>query len=152
MNLNESFKVFELNLLRQSGVMVTPQQVGLKSDPIAALQAKNATGMFGNVLNQLNGGSNLASNTALSTAMTPPVPPTPPADPANAAAQAKYQQELLAYQSNFQIYNQRFMQLLLNQMSNIQMSIRASAAQANNNANNNNSSSSSSDLGIGGIL
>lgn len=150
MNFSQSIKIFEFNLLRQSGVVVTPQQVGLKTDPFAALQARSASSLFGNVLNNINGG-NLTSSTALSTAMTPPILPTPPADPTNAAAQAKYQQALLTYQSNFQIYNQRFMQLMLNQMSNMQMSMQqSSAAQANNSSSSN--SSSSDGLGVGGIL
>lgn len=149
MNFNQSLKIFEFNLLRQSGVVVTPQQVGLKTDPFAAVQAN---GLFGNVLNNLNGNS-LSSSTALTSAMTPPVLPTPPADPTNAAAQAKYQQDLLTYQSNFQIYNQRFMQLMLNQMSNMQMSMqRASMAQSSNSSSSGSSSSSSDGLGVGGIL
>ncbi len=151
MKLSDSFKVFELNILRQSGKMITPQQVGLKSDPIAAMQAQSASSMFGNVLNQLGGNTQFGGAYGLSaTGMVPPVPPTPPADPTNATAQAKYQQDLLTYQSNFQIYNQRFMQLLLTQMSNMQQSMRASAAQSTNTSSS--GGSSSTDLGVGGIL
>jgi|GEM_PF-1893010 len=151
MNFNYAFKVFELNLLRQSGAMVTPQQVGLSSDPMAAMQLKSASSMFGNVLGQLNGNGSYTTNSMLSAAMTPPVPPTPPANPSDPVAQAKYQQALLTYQSNFQIYNQRYMQLLLNQMSNMQMSMQSTAMQSNSSSSSS-SGSSSPDLGIGGIL
>jgi hypothetical protein len=152
MSFGKTFKIFELNILRQSGMAITPQQVGLKNDPIADLQAKNATSLFGNVLNQL-GGTSLTNNTALATALTAPVPPTPPADSTDTAAQAKYQQALLTYQSSFQVYNQRFMQLLLNQISNLQLSIRNSAAQSSSSSSSStNGSSSTTDLGVGGIL
>jgi len=145
MNFSKAFKVFELNMLRQSGITVTPQQVGLKSDPIADLQAKNTTGAFGSLLNQMG------LNTMQS--LTPPVPPTPPGDPNDAAAQAKYQQALLSYQSSFQVYNQRFMQLMMQQMQAMQQSLSASQQKAAS-ANGSSASSGSSDIpiGVGGIL
>jgi hypothetical protein len=147
MSFGKSLKIFQYNLLRQAGVNVTPQQVGLKTDPFAAIQAKSASSLFGNVLGQV-------SANGYGTGMSVPVPPTPPADPADAAAQAKYQQELLTYQSNFQLYNQRFMQLLLNQMSNMQISMQRAAFQNGNTAPSNGSDSSSSgnEFGIGSIL
>jgi hypothetical protein len=141
MNFSKAFKVFQLNILRQSGIAVTPQQLGLKSDPIADLQAKNATGGFGNILSNLGGAKGL----------TPPVPPTPPANATDPAAQAKYQQELLAYQNNFQIYNQRFMQLMLSQIQALQQSIRSSTQNNGNSANGSNLTSSRP-IGVGGIL
>lgn len=151
MSFGKSLKIFQYNLLRQSGVMVTPQQVGLKTDPFAAIQAKSASSMFGNVLGQV--GAN-GYGGAYSTGMSVPVPPTPPADPADAAAQAKYQQDLLTYQSNFQLYNQRFMQLLLNQMSNMQMAMQRASFQGGNTAasSSGDSSSSANEFGIGSIL
>ena len=142
MNFNYALKVFQLNMLRQSGIAVTPQQVGLKSDPIADLQAKNSTSLFSSVLSQYG---------TTTTGLVPPVPPTPPADPTDSTAQAKYQQQLLTYQSNFQVYNQRFMQLLLSQLSNMQLSMR-NAAQSGSSTSSSSSSTSTSDLGIGGIL
>lgn len=144
MNFSKAVKVFELNLLRQSGVAITPQQVGLKSDPIADLQAKNATGTFSSLLGNL-------SSTSLQ-GFTPPVPPTPPSDPTDSAAQAKYQQELLTYQSNFQLYNQRFMQLMVSQIQALQQSISANSQQNGSSSNSDSSSSSSTPIGVGGIL
>lgn len=141
MNFTEAFKVFELNILRQSGVTVTPQQLGLKSDPIADLQAKSAlsqNGSFGNILGKL--GANSLQG------LTPPTPPTPPADPTDTAAQAKYQQDLLTYQNSFQVYNQHFMQLMLMQFQQLQQSIAAGQQQQNK------SSSPEAGIGTGGIL
>lgn len=119
MNFSEAFKVFQLNILRQSGVMVTPEQVGLKRDPIAEMQAKSMNGPFANVLGQMGGGANGMAVPGLN----PPKLPTPPVDPANAEAQAKYHQELLAYTQNFQLYNQRFMQLMLSRMAQMQQAM-----------------------------
>ncbi len=144
MNFSKAFKVFELNMLRQSGITVTPQQVGLKSDPIADLQAKNTTGAFGNLLNQMG------VNTMQS--LTPPVPPTPPSDPNDAAAQTKYQQALLTYQSNFQVYNQRFMQLMMQQMQAMQQSFSANQQKASASGSSGSSGSSDIPIGVGGIL
>jgi hypothetical protein len=150
MNFSTAFKVFELNVLRQVGVSVTPQQVGLKSDPIADLQAKNATSGFSNILGNLSNLGNTAATSA--TGLTPPVPPTPPADPTDAAAQTKYQQDLLTYQNNFQIFNQRFMQLMLGQIQALQQSINLSNQQSSTNTKNSGGDSSSVPVGVGGIL
>ncbi|MCE3235158.1 MAG: hypothetical protein K0Q50_1338 [Vampirovibrio sp.] len=144
MNFAKAFKVFELNLLRQAGVAVTPQQLGLKSDPIADLQAKNTTGAFSSLLGKMGSGSLQG--------FTPPVPPTPPADATDAAAQAKYQQDLLAYQNNFQLYNQRFMQLMLNQIQSLQQAISANNQQNNSSGNSSGDLTSSRPIGVGGIL
>lgn len=150
MNFSYAFKVFELNVLRQVGVSVTPQQVGLKSDPIADLQAKNATSGFSNILGNLGNLGNISATNAAG--LTPPVPPTPPADPTDAAAQAKYQQALLTYQNNFQVFNQRFMQLMLGQIQSLQRSINLSNQQTSSANANNTGSSNSTPAGVGGIL
>ncbi|HEY9687504.1 MAG TPA: hypothetical protein V6C52_11055 [Coleofasciculaceae cyanobacterium] len=140
MDFTQALKVFELNILRQSGIMVTPQQLGLKTDPIADLQAKNAQSSFDGILGKMMGGT---------TALTPPTPPTPPADPNDAAAQAKYQQDVLAYQQSSQLYNQRLMQMMLQQLQGIQQAIAAGQKAQSNSAS---TSSSDIPLGIGGIL
>jgi hypothetical protein len=142
MNFSKDLKVFELNILRQAGVSVTPQQVGLKSDPIADLELQNATGSFSNILSSLGGGTQ---------GLVPPVPPTPPSDPTDTAAQAKYQQDLLTYQSNFQVYNQRFMQLMMSQMQALQQSINMSNQQSSSTSSTS-SDSSATPTGVGGIL
>jgi hypothetical protein len=141
MDFSQAFKVFELNLLRQIGVTVTPQQVGLKSDPIADLKAKNATSAFGTILGNLTGTNTTAS-------ASPPQPPTPPTDTTDQAAMLKYQQDLLTYNQSYQLYNQQFMRLLLTQLQSVQQSVIASQ----NNTANANSSSSNSPIATGGIL
>lgn len=139
MKFSEAFKVFQLNILRQAGVAVTPQQVGLKSDPIADLQAKNVQSSFDNILSRLGGGNFQG--------LTAPKPPTPPIDPSDAAANTKYHQEMAAYMQNIQLYNQRFMQLMLQQLQSMQQSMAASRQN-----DNQSSSTSNISLGVGGIL
>jgi hypothetical protein len=136
MNFGTAFKVFQLQLLKQSGMAVTPQQLGLKSDPIADLQAKNATGSFGNVL----GGLSL------------PVLPTPPADATDAAAQTKYQADLLKYNNSFQAYNQRLMMMLLNQMQSMQQTMASIQKNSSNSSSSTNTSPSDAVSSVGGIL
>lgn len=136
MNFGTAFKVFQLQVLKQSGMPVTPQQLGLKSDPVADLQAKNATGSFGNVL----GGLSL------------PVAPTPPADMADAAAQAKYQADLLKYNNSFQAYNQRLMMMLLNQMQAMQQTMASIQKNSRNNSSGADTGVSETVSSVGGIL
>jgi len=148
MNFMNTVKVFEINVLRQAGVTISPSQLGLKSDPVADLQAQSGFSAFGSVLNKLTGNSTMSSS-AMSTYYTPPNPPTPPTDLTDNAAMLKYQQEMLTYNQSYQAYNQRMMQLMLRQMQQMQQS----AMQAQSASSSNTSSSSSSDgLGIGGIL
>lgn len=135
MNFGKAVKVFQLQILKNSGVAVTPQQLGLKSDPIADLQAKTASNSFSSVLGGL----------------TVPTPPTPPTDLSDTAAQAKYQQDLLTYNHNFQLYNQRVMQLMMNQFQTMQQSL-ASIQQNNTNSSSSSSTTSTSVSGVGGIL
>ena len=146
MQFLQAVKVFELNLLRQAGVTLTPQQVGLKSDPIADLQAKNTTSPngFGNILNTL------ANNGA--TGMALPQPPTPPVNLDDKAAMLKYQQDLLAFNQNSQLYNQRMMQMLLQQFQTIQQQALANRNAATPGSSTDSSSTSTTPLGVGGIL
>lgn len=136
MSFSKAVKIFELNILRQAGVAITPQQVGLKSDPIADLQARNSNSVFGTMLSRMG--------------MTTPTPPTPPTDLTDTTAVNTYHQELLAYSQNMQMYNQRFMQMMLTQMQNMQQSMMRS--QQSQSATSSSTSSSNIDLGIGGIL
>lgn len=133
MSFGKAVKIFQLQILKQAGVNVTPQQLGLKSDPIADLQAQNATGSFRNVLGGL----------------TPPKPPVPPADLTDEAAQTQYQQDLLAYNNTFQSYNQRMMQMMMQQFQAMQQSLAA----IQKNSNTSSSTTERSDTGaVGGIL
>ena len=148
MNFMNTVKVFEINVLRQAGVTVSPSQLGLKSDPVADLQAQSGFSAFGSLLNNLTGNKTMSSS-AVSTYYTPPTPPTPPTDTTNSAAMLKYQQDMLTYNQSYQAYNQRMMQLMLRQMQQMQQS----AMHAQSASSSSTSSSSSSDgLGIGGIL
>lgn len=135
MNFGKAMKVFQLQILRSSGVAVTPQQLGLKSDPIADLQAQTANNSFSNVLGGL--------------AM--PTPPTPPTDTADSATQAQYQQDLLTYNHRFQMYNQRVMQLMLNQFQAMQQSMVAMQRNGTNGAASTDTTATSV-TGVGGIL
>lgn len=138
MNFFDAFKVFQLNILRQSGMAVTAQQVGLKTDPILDLQTKNLNnGTFSNVLNRLG--------------MTAPTLPALPEDTTDQAAMKTYHQQMLAYSQNMQLYNQRFMQLMLSQMQQMQ---QAMAQQRTSSASSTDSgvSADSTPLGVGGIL
>lgn len=137
MKFSEAFKVFQLNILRQAGIQVTPDQLGLKRDPIADLQLKNSSSTFNSILGRVGG------NPAT---MEAPAPPTPPADPLDPVAQSQYQQELLAYQQSLQAYNQRFMQMMLQQFNMLQRSLQAQQKQ------NSSSSASERPIGTGGIL
>jgi hypothetical protein len=133
MSFGKAVKIFQLQILKQAGINVTPQQLGLKSDPVADLQAQNYTGSFRNVLGGL----------------TPPTPPLPPADLTDVAAQTQYQQDLLAYNNTFQSYNQRMMQMMLQQFQAMQQSLAA----IQRNGNTASSDTASSDTGaVGGIL
>jgi hypothetical protein len=146
MNFLQAVKVFEINVLRQSGVSILPSQLGLKSDPVADMQALNANSAFGTLLGKITG----TTTTSVAGAYTLPAPPTPPADVTDQAAMLKYQQQLLTYNQTSQLYNQRMMQALMNQMQTIQQT----AMQARNSASSSSSGSSSDTdaLGIGGIL
>lgn len=139
MSFSEAFKVFELNLLRQSGVNVTAEQVGLKTDPIAALQSKNLTNSpFSMMLSRMG--------------MTTPVAPTLPSDTTDTAAMKTYNQQLVAYNQNMQLYNQRFMQLMLSQMQQMQQTLATNKTSDSSSSASSTSASSSDGLGIGGIL
>lgn len=145
MQFLQAVKVFEMNVLRQSGITITPDQLGLKSDPIADLQAKNAAtaSPFSSLLGTLTGNSTTAS--AL------PTPPTPPTDLEDKAAMLKYQQDLLSYNQNYQLYNQRMMQALLQQFQSLQQQ-QAAATKSASSSSSSSSSSDSASLGMGGIL
>ncbi|HEY9745078.1 MAG TPA: hypothetical protein V6C99_02545 [Oculatellaceae cyanobacterium] len=138
MSFSKAFKIFQLNVLRQAGVAITPEQVGLKSDPILDLQAKNLTNStFSTLLSRLG--------------MSTPVAPTLPEDTSDTEAMKTYHQQMLAYSQNLQLYNQRFMQLMLNQMQQMQQVLaqqRSSAVSGSTGT----SSVDSGSLGVGGIL
>lgn len=138
MNFGYALKVFQYNILRQSGISVTPQQVGLKSDPFAQYQQIPGMSSFNGVMQSLGGQTNTP---ALS-------PPTPPTDMTNMEAVTQYNQELLAYQRSTQAHNQQMMQLLLSRINAMQQSINLSNQQRKSSSLSDNTGS----LGVGGIL
>lgn len=142
MSFSTSLKVFQLNILRQAGITIRPEQVGLKSDPVADLQAKNSTSGFNQLLNQISFGQN-------GNGLTAPVPPVPPTDLSNQADVAQYQQDVLAYQNNFQVYHQGMLQVMMRQFQLLQQSVVNANKQTTSTSDNN---SDTVELGIGGIL
>ncbi|MEM0951114.1 MAG: hypothetical protein AAGI66_03110 [Cyanobacteria bacterium P01_H01_bin.74] len=137
MSFSEAFKIFQLNILRQSGVAIRPEQVGLKRDPIAELQAQGINQPFNAVL------GNTINN------LTPPVPPVPPTDLNDSQAQQQYQQDVLTYQNNFQIYHQRVIQTMMQQFQQMQRSIAEASRSAGTSSAEAGASESSA---VGGIL
>ncbi len=137
MKLNAIWKMVQYNLLTQAGIPVTPEQLGIK--PNASTNGVNSP--FSQILNGQNGGVG-----------TMPTPPTPPTDLTDAAAVAKYNQDLLTYNQQFQQYQLRMMQVMNQRFLQMQQAIQQAAR------NNASSSSSSSSLnrnervGVGGIL
>jgi hypothetical protein len=139
MKFSNALKVFELNVLRQAGMVITPQQVGLKSDPILDLQAKTLNNSaFSTMLGRLG--------------MTTPVPPTLPADQTDTEAMSAYHQQMLAYTQSMQLYNQRFMQLMLNQMQQMQQAMAQQRSSASVGGSGTMGVIDDSSLGVGGIL
>ena len=107
MNFGKALKMVEFNLLQQSGIQVTPEQLGIKPGDMAA----NALGGLG---------SSTGSFASVLGGLKMPTPPTPPADPANMAQQDKYNRELLAYNQQMFTQNQQFFRQMMMQMSQLQ--------------------------------
>jgi len=130
MNFGKLAKIAEYNILTQSGIAVTPDQLGLK-----------ATDLSGSIpgISSITGGTSSFNNVLSNMQM--PTPPTPPADPTDAAAEAKYNQELLAYNQQIYTQNQQMMQQMMRQMSQMQFS----SMQASNNSSSSSSTSNSVD-------
>lgn len=143
MNFSDTFKVFQINILRQAGITVSPEQIGLKSDPIADLQAKSSQNTFSQLLGQMTGSGN---------GLTVPTAPTPPEDPTDKQALLEYHQALTVYNNESQLYNQKYMQMMLNRMMQFQQQMSMQAQQSNTQNKTSTSSQSGVSLGIGGIL
>jgi hypothetical protein len=101
MGFSQAIKMFQYNLLRRSGVNISPTQVGLKLDANGQL-----SGSFASIL---------ANNTQQANGLTIPEMPELPTDPTDTVAQQEYQNQLLEYQQNMQAYNQRYMQVMMSQ-------------------------------------
>jgi isopenicillin N synthase-like dioxygenase len=140
MSFGTIMKLFQYNILSQSGIAVTPQQLGLKPEQVSAmagLAGGNAT--TSSPFSQFLGTQNANLPTA----------PTAPEDPADTAAQAKFNQEMVAYNQQMQAYNQRMMQMLLQQFNLMQQKIQSINTQQSNNQNRDLAFDRS---GVGGIL
>lgn len=115
MGFSQAIKMFQYNLLRRSGVNISPQQVGLKLDANGQL-----SGSFASIL---------ANNTQQANGLALPEMPELPSDPSDTVAQQEYQNQLLEYQQNMQAYNQRYMQLMMTQfqrqLAGIQQALQA---------------------------
>ncbi len=105
MKIGHLFKVFQYNLLRQGGVAVTPEQLGLKTDPYA--------GTVGN-----SPFSQILQNQQNMLGMTLPMPPVAPTEVGE--GQGRFNQEMIAYNQRLHAYNQRMMQIMMMQISQLQ--------------------------------
>ncbi|MBX2860203.1 MAG: hypothetical protein KTR14_03145 [Vampirovibrio sp.] len=140
MNFGLFAKSIGFSILQNSGIPVTPDQIGIKVTNPEALNGGFGSFLSGNTNTQISG---------------PPTPPEPVTsdDPEE---QAKYNEALLAYNQQFQLYNQQMHQLLLQRIQQIQIAQQQALrqqqqAQSSTDANNSNSSTFST-LGTGGII
>jgi hypothetical protein len=143
MNVSNMLKVFEYSILREGGVNVNYEQFGLKSDPYAALNQSS----FSSFLNSAGFTTGTGSSSGT---VTMPTAPTPPTDSTDAAAQSRYQQELVNYSQQLQTYNQNMMRLMLQQFQLMQQRMQSQLSASRSSSSS--SSSTSSVLGTGGII
>jgi hypothetical protein len=138
MKLNAIWKMVQFNLLTQAGIPVTPEQLGIKPNA-----ANGTNSPFSQILNGQNGGVG-----------SMPTPPTPPADMTDAAAVAKYNQDLLTYNQQFQQYQLRMMQMMNQRFMQMQQAIQQAARNNASTSNRSGSSALNSNerIGVGGIL
>ncbi len=140
MNFGKTLKIVQFNILKQAGISVTPQQVGLKEDPFAKYQNTNSP--FSALL------GNLTGNTSTGNALSIPQAPTPPTDTSDPLAQAEFNQAMVAYNQQLYAHNQSIMQQIIFQIQSLQQQI-----QANNSANASGISKTfEPSLGVGDIL
>lgn len=110
MNIGKVFKLVQFNLLTHGGVAVTPDQLGLKPEDVG-----QASGLsFDQVLRQQGIPGTAGAQQAF------PKPPTPPADPADTEAQAKFNQEMVAYNQRLFAMNQQLLRLVMAQFQRFQ--------------------------------
>lgn len=147
MRFSTLLKAFEYSILNQGGVSITPEQLGLKVKNPNFPGTGSSTGLSGGFSSFLNQAQNGLVSGALPTA---PTPPTPPADPANTVEQAKYQQELVAYNQKFQTYHLRTMQLMSQRFELMLQNVQRTQQQAQSSKAG--TSLDQSNSGVGGIL
>jgi hypothetical protein len=132
MNFGLFIRAAGFSILQNSGIPVSPEQVGIKVKNPGAL---SGTGPFSQFLS-LN-----------RQALQPPKAPVPPADSSDPAAQAKYNEELLAYNNQYQAYNHQLYQMMIRQFQQMQYQQQVQARQSQAAP-----ISRDTDLGVGGIL
>lgn len=147
MRFSTLLKAFEYSILNQGGVSITPEQLGLKVKNPNFPGTGSSTGLSGGFSSILNQAQNGLASGALPTA---PTPPTPPADPTNATEQAKFQQELVTYNQNFQTYHLRTMQLMSQRFEMMLQNIQRTQQQAQTSKSA--TALDQSNSGVGGIL
>ena len=133
MDFGKAFKIFQFNILQQSGIAVTPEQFGLKPDAIPGFGGNN----FSNVLGQLSGKA--------------PTAPTPPEDPSDLEAQAEFNKEMVAYNQKLYAQNQQFLRQIMFQMSQLQRAAQLQSQQSQQSTGPQFERFGSSS-GVGGIL
>lgn len=120
MKIDNLLKTFQFNLLRRAGVNINPSQLGLDIDAFGNIQGSFA--------------SRTAQQNSPFQQLIMPEIPVLPEDPADIDAQQAYQNQLLDYQQQMQVYNQKSMQLMMAQFQRQLFSIQqALAAQRSSN-------------------
>lgn len=114
MKIDSLLKTFQYNLLRNAGVNINPSQLGLKVDSLGQIQGSFA--------------STLAKNNPAFQQLVMPEIPVLPDDPTDTAAQQAYQNQLLDYQQQMQVYNQRSMHMMMAQFQRQLFSIQQALA------------------------
>lgn len=140
MQISKILKGIQFNLLRQSGVNVTPEQFGLKVDPNPQFGNNNG---FSGILAQIAGVNGTTSGQQSQLAQ-----PTPPEDLTDTEAVAQYHEDMAAYNQQMHANNQQMMQLLMQQFAQLQQQL----ARVNSGNNSSSVLSNNEPLGIGGII
>lgn len=131
MNFGKMLKVFQYNILLQSGVPITPEQAGLKPGDLPT--------PFSNYLNNVSGGG----YGTIGTAGTIPTAPATPEDPTDINAQKQFNEALVSYNQQMAAYNQRLFTLMMQQFQRLQYQQRQVGSSG---------SSSSSTTSFGGEI
>ena len=136
MRLNQVLRQVGFNVLQQSGIAVTPEQFGLKTNSPLSFSSFLST-----------------PGTTATQGLSLPEPPVAPEDPLDVEAQKSFNEALVAYNQQIQAYNQRLYSNMLVQFQQMQRQL----LQANQQSAPSTTSASTSryddvSIGTGGIF